>query len=463
MTTGAAVSVSDSHVSNGEAPSATGSMTSASSTPSTCTASARTSLVQSPTRPAESNKRPLSAQSRGSDGQGKKTSMQGKRRKSNNNQSAGLKRFRVPDIDDLPQAINSVPPLPKAKDSQDSTKEDSGALNPVQEYERSLSRDTITKLLSFFDPSQNQIVRGEAQPGQEQAKSSATKHPDKIMMRRSPKDVAAERRIRQKERAKSKEILSFHKAEKKTPDSTSRENTPTQNEATDSHTAVSAAQTPAVKNRWMSSGAEQLASISSGVNAKEDSRRSQNLQSQLYKSLNNPSKQSSKEIKSQLYRARQKHEQATSPGKNKSQENTSNGTPSSSGNSHTQEVVIGTNTTVNIAATSDICRYHLLGNCLKGDQCLFNHDLSSHPCRFFHAAAIGNSDPDASGGGTCKQGDNCTFSHGTLDHQQRAVLELEISRLKAGAERINHQSQEDSRSSEAPDTTEDIEQSAPFS
>ena len=223
-----------------------------------------------------------------------------------------------------------------------------------------------------------------------------------------------------------------------------------------------------MKKRWLSQGAEELTSIQSGIDSVEENKRSQKLQKQLYKSLNDPNNQSSKVIKAQLYKARQRHEQGSLAAKTTAPSDGGTNGGIQSQNSHSKEssaqsVVIGTDTVVTVAPTSDICRYYLADSCTKGDKCPFSHSLKSHPCRFYHAGAIGNPDPDASGGGTCKRADNCTFSHQRLDHQQRAILELEIARLKECSERSEERAKENaSKTSQQAETADPVDDTAAF-
>lgn len=48
---------------------------------------------------------------------------------------------------------------------------------------------------------------------------------------------------------------------------------------------------------------------------------------------------------------------------------------------------------------------------MRGAECLFSHDLSSVPCKFFHVIA-----------GGCSKGATCSFSHAPLSPRARAAL-----------------------------------------
>jgi hypothetical protein len=53
------------------------------------------------------------------------------------------------------------------------------------------------------------------------------------------------------------------------------------------------------------------------------------------------------------------------------------------------------------------------GECNKGEECIFSHDLKRWPCKFFHV------------GKGCARGNDCNFSHGTMTEEQRLWVERE--------------------------------------
>ena len=71
------------------------------------------------------------------------------------------------------------------------------------------------------------------------------------------------------------------------------------------------------------------------------------------------------------------------------------------------------------AKSSEVCRFHLTGSCMKGDSCYYSHDLSRVPCRYFHLW------------GTCMAGPTCRFSHGPIDPSALAKLRAEEAERNA--------------------------------
>lgn len=45
----------------------------------------------------------------------------------------------------------------------------------------------------------------------------------------------------------------------------------------------------------------------------------------------------------------------------------------------------------------ELCKFFLTGNCSKGDDCLYSHNTSNFPCKYFHAV------------GFCEKGTECRF------------------------------------------------------
>jgi hypothetical protein len=49
--------------------------------------------------------------------------------------------------------------------------------------------------------------------------------------------------------------------------------------------------------------------------------------------------------------------------------------------------------------SKNICKFYLTGNCHRGKDCSFNHNLKDYPCKYLH------------GTGYCDKGEKCRFSH----------------------------------------------------
>lgn len=63
----------------------------------------------------------------------------------------------------------------------------------------------------------------------------------------------------------------------------------------------------------------------------------------------------------------------------------------------------------------DICKFFLTGNCHRGNDCNFSHNVKEYPCKYLH------------GTGFCEKGNNCKFSHKILnpDEIQKFMAENE--------------------------------------
>ncbi|XP_039593861.1 zinc finger CCCH domain-containing protein 6 isoform X1 [Polypterus senegalus] len=64
---------------------------------------------------------------------------------------------------------------------------------------------------------------------------------------------------------------------------------------------------------------------------------------------------------------------------------------------------------VTLKKKNEICKYYVQGFCSKGENCIYMHN--EYPCKFFHT------------GTKCYQGDNCKFSHEPLTDVTRELLE----------------------------------------
>lgn len=58
---------------------------------------------------------------------------------------------------------------------------------------------------------------------------------------------------------------------------------------------------------------------------------------------------------------------------------------------------------------NDICRYYLVGACQKGDNCVYSHDFSTFPCRYYHLE------------NECRDR-NCRFSHQPITPERKLEL-----------------------------------------
>ncbi|KAG0251039.1 hypothetical protein BG011_007889 [Mortierella polycephala] len=57
-----------------------------------------------------------------------------------------------------------------------------------------------------------------------------------------------------------------------------------------------------------------------------------------------------------------------------------------------------------------VCKYAKSGSCIKGNLCLFTHDMSEEPCSFYHLQ------------GVCERGDQCRFGHKPIADRQLQLL-----------------------------------------
>jgi hypothetical protein len=96
--------------------------------------------------------------------------------------------------------------------------------------------------------------------------------------------------------------------------------------------------------------------------------------------------------------------------------------------------------------TQSVCRFRMMagGECSKGDDCLYSHDLQKIPCRYWHAW------------GRCSSGNECRFNHGRIDEairdriRQEAHVAVQKERAQ-GRKRVREdavQNQEDEQSQE---------------
>ncbi len=59
--------------------------------------------------------------------------------------------------------------------------------------------------------------------------------------------------------------------------------------------------------------------------------------------------------------------------------------------------------------TTEVCKYFLIGTCLKGKKCPFSHDTRLVPCKFHHVK------------GFCNQGKLCKYSHKPISKTQEKL------------------------------------------
>lgn len=99
-----------------------------------------------------------------------------------------------------------MPSLPKDGENE---------VNPVEEFTKSLNEDVLYRLFTFFDPSEDCITQPKKRKTEDKPPGTGkAKAPEQTAVKRSRQDIAAERRIRQKERNTQRNILEFHKGEK---------------------------------------------------------------------------------------------------------------------------------------------------------------------------------------------------------------------------------------------------------
>jgi hypothetical protein len=58
---------------------------------------------------------------------------------------------------------------------------------------------------------------------------------------------------------------------------------------------------------------------------------------------------------------------------------------------------------------NEICKYHLVGACQKGENCIYSHDFSTFPCKYFHLE------------NECRD-KLCRFSHSAISEEKKMEL-----------------------------------------
>jgi len=92
-----------------------------------------------------------------------------------------------------------------------------------------------------------------------------------------------------------------------------------------------------------------------------------------------------------------------------------------------------------------ICNFEKAGNCAKGDQCLYSHDLSEEPCTYYHLRGI------------CDRGTLCRFGHTPITPERLRKLRedfeakmRERNEAQANANNANNADTKDGTSEDAP-------------